>query len=948
MDRRWKSACLFSLLAGAVLLTGLAGCPHGTLGGLGSNVLGFVSLSVAETSPAADAADVSSTAPITVRLNKPIDPESVLNSTTNSPTGAVVLKDENGGDVPATVTYNADTLTITLVPVSSLGQGRRSTVVVRELRDPDGNTLPEPVSWAFSTIPASAEVRLQVVSTEPPPATTQFARNGAILVVFDKQLDPASLVNSMTNTSTGAFLLKTPAGANVAGTITYNPSTSTLAFVPSTFLSANLTYTASIKDVRTLDGQALAEPYIWTFTTGLAPSALPTILSTEPPDEAAAVSRATQIQAVFSEPITGISNSTFVVRDMITNTVLTPRSLVFDPVTLIVTFRPQVNLSPNTVYTVTVQDVSGLNGLLLPQYTWSFTTSEQPDTSPTIATTVPSAGATGVARNSRIQAIFDGGVTGVSSTTFILRNTLTNTLVTAENVSFLARTRTATLIPSAFLAANTRYTATLRGINSVDGVAVTEYSWEFTTGTTPDNVIPTLPAAGLVARANCATEVTLTWSPGSDDVTAQSAISYQVFWSRTTGGYDLNAPSAVIAAGTNSYRVTGLTPGAAYFFNVRAVDESLNRSASATERTATTPTIFGCASQFAVAGGPTALASGDFNADGDADLAVACQNSSQIAVFLGNGSGGFSSASPATIATATGPIDLKIADMNNDGNSDLVVASRTAGQISVLPGNGSGGFGAPITTAVPGARSIAIAEFDNPANGNRDLAVATGDDISVLSGNGDGTFSGTVTRLTLAGVADAHAVATGDFDGDGLTDVGVCYAGTDQAAGWLNSTPAAGALAFTAPTTGTNRLFTVQNAPSAVSAADIDNDGRPDLSIVNTSTPSLTVRPSSAQAANLFPGGENTALATATFPVRIASGDLDGDGLPDFVVANRATNTVTALLNVMGTSLFTAETVDVGIAPMDAILADFDGDGLLDAAVANQVDNTVSVLINAR
>lgn len=939
---------MWTLLAGAVLFVGVAGCPHGALNGFGSAVLGLVSLSVTETSPIADAVDVASTAPITVRFSKAIDPESVLNSTTNSPTGAVVLKDENGGDVASTVTYNADTLTVTLVPVSSLAAGRRYTVVVRDLRDVDGNALTDPVSWAFSTIPASEDSHLQVIGTDPSPATTQFARNGAILVRFDKQLDSASIINPMTNSSTGAFLLKTPAGANVAGTITYNPSTSTLAFVPSTFLSANLTYTASVKDVRTLDGHALAEPYIWTFTTGLAPSALPTILSTEPVDEATAVSRATQIQAVFSEPITGISNSTFVVRDMITNTVLTPRSLVFDPVTLIVTFRPQVNLSPNTVYTVTVQDVSGLNGLLLPQYTWSFTTSEQPDTSPTISNTVPPVGAIDVARNARIQAVFDGGVTGVSSTTFILRNTLTNTLVTAENVSFLARTRTATLIPSAFLAANTRYTATLRGINSVDGVAVTEYSWEFTTGTTPDNVIPTLPATGLVARANCATEVTLTWSPGSDDVTAQSAISYQVFWSRTTGGYDLNAPSAVTAAGANNYRVTGLTPGTAYFFNVRAVDESLNRSAAATERTATTPTIFGCATQFAVAGGPTALASADFNADGNADLAVACQNSNQVAVVLGNGSGGFSPASPGTIATAAAPIDLKIADMNNDGISDLIVASRTAGQISVLLGNGSGGFGAPIATALPGARSIAIAEFNNPSNGNRDLAVATGDDISVLSGNGDGTFSGTVTRLTLAGVADAHAVAAGDFDGDGLTDVGVSYSGTDQAAAWLNATPAAGALAFTAPTTGTNRLFTVQNAPSAVSASDIDSDGRPDLAILNTSTPSLTVRPSSAQAANLFPGGENTALTAGTFPVRIASGDLDGDGLPDFVVTNRATNTVTALLNLMGTSLFTVETVDVGISPMDAALADFDGDGLLDAAVANQTDNTVSILINAR
>jgi hypothetical protein len=155
-------------------------------------------------------------------------------------------------------------------------------------------------------------------------------------------------------------------------------------------------------------------------------------------------------------------------------------------------------------------------------------------------------------------------------------------------------------------------------------------------------------------------------------------------------------------------------------------------------------------------------------------------------------------------------------------------------------------------------------------------------------------------------------------------------------------------LAFTAPTAGTNRLFNVQNAPSALAAPDLDGDGRPDLAIVNTATPSVTVRVSSAQAANLFPGGENTALTAGTLPVRIASGDFDGDGLPDLVTANRASGTVSVLLNLFGTSLFTVETTDAGTLPSDVAIGDFDADGLLDVAVANAGDNTVSILLNAR
>jgi hypothetical protein len=176
----------------------------------------------------------------------------------------------------------------------------------------------------------------------------------------------------------------------------------------------------------------------------------------------------------------------------------------------------------------------------------------------------------------------------------------------------------------------------------------------------------------------------------------------------------------------------------------------------------------------------------------------------------------------------------------------------------------------------------------------------------------------------------------------------VSYAATDNAAAWLNSTPAAGALAFLTPTTATNRLFTVQNAPSAVLAVDLDGDGRPDLAVVNSATPSVTVRPSSAQAANLFPGGENTTLPAGALPVALAAGDFDRDGLIDLATANRGTGTVSGMLNLFGTSLFASESEDSGLLPTDLVAGDFDGDGRTDIAVTNGGDNTVSILLNVR
>jgi len=281
------------------------------------------------------------------------------------------------------------------------------------------------------------------------------------------------------------------------------------------------------------------------------------------------------------------------------------------------------------------------------------------------------------------------------------------------------------------------------------------------------------------------------------------------------------------------------------------------------------------------------------------------------------------------------------------------VACRDGGTVSILPGHGDGTFGAAVNTAISGPLSLAVGEFNNPANANLDLAVATGDDASVLSGNGNGTFSGTIARLTVATVSDARSVVAGDFDGDSLVDVGVCYGGTDNVAVFLNSTPSGQALSFGTPTTANNRLFAVQNAPAVLAAPDLDGDGRPDLAVVNMGTPSVTIRHSSGMASNLFPPGtgavgENVALPAGASPTAIAIGDVDGDGLPDLVTANRGLGTLSLFVNLGGTSLLSVENQDAGLLPSAVELGDFNGDGKLDAAVANLGDNTVSILLNVR
>jgi Tol biopolymer transport system component len=192
-------------------------------------------------------------------------------------------------------------------------------------------------------------------------------------------------------------------------------------------------------------------------------------------------------------------------------------------------------------------------------------------TAPTVSTRSPAANATAVAAASNVTATFSEAVQGVGGTTFTLRNTSTGAAVAAA-VTYNATTRVATLNPSAALAADTRYTATLTGgsaaVRDLAGNPLATTSWNFLSGPRP-TVTSRTPAAngtGVVVGSN----VTATFSEAVQGVSGSTfrlqnaatgaAVSGTVTYDPATRVATLD-PVAALAAGT-SYRAT-LTGGAA-------------------------------------------------------------------------------------------------------------------------------------------------------------------------------------------------------------------------------------------------------------------------------------------------------------------------------------------------------------------------------------------------
>ena len=279
-----------------------------------------------------------------------------------------------------------------------------------------------------------------------------------------------------------------------------------------------------------------------------------------------------------------------------------------------------------------------------------------------------------------------------------------------------------------------------------------------------------------------------------------------------------------------------------------------------------------------------------------------CSGSSQsgVGVLLGNGDGTFQAA--LTSPSGGTPIrSVVVADVNRDGRPDLVVLNACAslaecsnplhnGRVGVLLGNGYGGFGLLPSHNSGGRLPTSIAVADLNGDGNLDVVVANyfSDTVSVLLGRSDGTFK---TGLTYS-VHYAYSVAIADLDGDGKLDVVVASTNSVSGDGTVGVLLGNG--------NGTLRPIVTYNAgggTSSIAVADVNGDGKPDLLVVKSGPDTVGALLGNGD------GTFQTALtynSGGSSPSSLAVADLNGDGNPDVVVADYNSNTVGVLLNNTG------------------------------------------------
>lgn len=320
--------------------------------------------------------------------------------------------------------------------------------------------------------PPSDTTAPTVQSTNPTNNASAISAAASLSAVFSEPLATTSVNSDNVLVSGG-----------VSGTVSLNGATVT--FTPSAALMANTRYTVTLRGgaggIRDLAGNVLAQDYQWSFTTAAAADTTPpTVQSTSPSNNATGVNTATNISAVFSEPLAAASvNATNVsVSGGVTGIVSLNGATV--------SFTPSAALTANTRYTVTIRGgTSGIRDLagnaLAQDFQWSFTTAAAADTTPpTVQSTSPASNATGVNTTTSLSAVFSEPLAAASV------NATNVTVSGGVSGTVSLSSATVTFTPGAPLTANTRYTVTLKGgaggVRDLAGNPLAQdYLWSFTT-----------------------------------------------------------------------------------------------------------------------------------------------------------------------------------------------------------------------------------------------------------------------------------------------------------------------------------------------------------------------------------------------------------------------------------------------------------------------------------
>jgi len=327
----------------------------------------------------------------------------------------------------------------------------------------------------------------------------------------------------------------------------------------------------------------------------------------------------------------------------------------------------------------------------------------------------------------------------------------------------------------------------------------------------------------------------------------------------------------------------------------------------------------------------------DLDGDGDMDALSASLNDDKIAWYENTAGDGSSWAAHTITTAADGPRSVYAADLDGDGDIDVLSASRLDDKIAWYEntaGDGSTWTDHTITTDAASASSVYAADVDG--DGDLDVLSASSVDDKIawyenIAGDGSTWAAHTITTAADS----ARSVYAADVDGDGDLDV-LSASWADDKISWYENTAGDGS------TWTDHTIAMAADEANAVYAADVDGDG--DIDVLSASEDDDKISWYENTAGDGSAWTEHAITTTALQAQSVYAADLDGDGDIDALSASDTDDKIAWYENTAGDgSSWEAHTITTAANEGKSVYAaDVDGDGDLDVLSASSIDDKIA------